>query len=68
MFGIVPGTGGGQCCSCVAFFLGEKVGDGPNTVLESTVSITELSEFYALTEFRGESSVSSSQPIICVQK
>ena len=31
-------------------------------------SNTELSEFLALTEFRGESSVSSSQPIICVPK
>ena len=28
--------------------------DGPNTVFESTVSNTELSEFFALTEFRGE--------------
>ena len=31
--------------------------------LESTVSNTELSEFVCLTEVRGESSVSSSQPI-----
>ena len=37
-------------------------------VSESTVSNTELSEFVALTAFRGESSVSSSQPIICVTK
>ena len=43
--------------------------NGPNTVSESTVSNIELSEFFfALTEFRGENSVSSSQPIICVPK
>ena len=42
------------------------VGNGPNTVSESTASNTELSDFLALTEFRGENSVSSSQPIICV--
>ena len=48
-------------CACI--------GDGPNTVSESTVSNTELSEFcLVLTEFRGENSVSSSQPIICVPK
>ena len=46
----------------------KNVGDGPNTVSESTVSNTELSEFFALTEFRAENSVSSSQPIICVPK
>ena len=40
----------------------------PNTVSGSTVSNTELSEFLGLTEFRGASSVSSSQPIICVPK
>ena len=40
---------GGQPC----------VGNRPNTVSESTVSNTELSEFLALTEFWGESSVSS---------
>ena len=46
-----------------------SLGNGPNTVSESTVSNTELSEFFlALTEFRGENSVSSSQPIICVPK
>ena len=44
------------------------VGNGPNTVSESTVSNTELSEFLALTEFRGESSVSSSQSFFCVQQ
>ena len=33
-----------------------------------TVSITEPSEFFTLTEFWGGSSVSSSQPITCVQK
>ena len=32
------------------------------------VSKTELSEFFALTEFRGENSVSSSRPNICVTK
>ena len=41
-------------------------GNGPNTVSESTISDTELSEFFALTEFRAENSVSSSQLIICV--
>ena len=45
-----------------------KLGSGPNTVSESTVSNTELSEFLGLTEFRGANSVSSSQPIICVPK
>ena len=40
----------------------------PNTVSESTVSNTELSEFFALSEFWGASSVSSSRPIICVPK
>ena len=44
------------------------LGDGPNTVSESTVSNTKLSEFLALTEFRGENSVSSSQPIVCVHE
>ena len=43
-------------------------GNGPNTVSESTVSNTEPSEFLALTEFRGESSVSPSQPFIRVPK
>ena len=32
------------------------------------VSNTELSDLFAFTEFGGESSVSSSQPIMCVQK
>ena len=37
-----------------------NVGNGGNTVSESTVSTTELSEFFSgLTEFRGVSSVSS---------
>ena len=44
------------------------LGDGPNTVSESTVSNAELSEFFALTELRGENSVSSSQAFICVTK
>ena len=44
------------------------IGNGPNTVSESTVSNTELGEFFALTEFRGENSVSSSQPVICEPK
>ena len=43
------------------------VGNGPNTVSESAVSNTELSEFFGLAEFRGESLVSSS-PIISVPK
>ena len=34
--------------------------------LESTVSNTELSEFFGLTEFRGANSVTSFQPIISV--
>ena len=42
-------------------------GNGPNTVSGSTVSNTELSEFFGLPEFRGANSVSSFQPIICVQ-
>ena len=55
-------SGGGGYLRCAYF------GNVPNTVSESTVSNTELSEFFlALTEFRGENSVSSSQPIICVQ-
>ena len=46
------------------------VGNGLNTVSESMVSNTEqfLVSLLALTEFRGESSVSSSQPFICVPK
>ena len=44
-----------------------KFGDRPNTVSESTVSNTELSEFFVLVEFWGKSSVSSSQPTTCVQ-
>ena len=43
-------------------------GNGPNTVSESTVSSTEFNEFVDLTEFRGESSVSSSRPIICAER
>ena len=50
------------------FWLRMPYGDGPNTVSESTVSNTEQSEFFGgLTEFRGANSVSSFQPIICVQ-
>ena len=49
------------------------VGGGPNTVLESMVSNTNLSELSGphsegLTEFQGENFVSSSQPIIRVQQ
>ena len=44
------------------------LGNWPNTVSESTVSNTELSEFFGATEFRGANSASSFQPIICVQK
>ena len=44
------------------------IGDGPNTVSESTVSRTELSEFLdPLTDLWGESSVRSSQPVIVWQ-
>ena len=43
------------------------LGNGPNTVSESTNSNAELNElFLVVTKFRGESSVSSSQPIIYV--
>ena len=45
-----------------------KLRKGPTTVPESMVSNTELSEFFALTEFQKESSVSSSQPITCVSE
>ena len=45
------------------------IGNGANTVSGSTVSNTELSEFFgAFTEFRGEHSVSSSHPLISVPK
>ena len=43
--------------------------NGPNTVSESTVSNTELSEFFlALTEIRGVNSVSSFRPTMSVPK
>ena len=46
-----------------------NIGGGPNTVSESTVSNTELSEFFCPHRVPGgESSVSSSQPIICEPK
>ena len=46
-----------------------NIGDRLNTVSESMDSNTELSEFLlVLTEFQAESSVSSSQPLICVPK
>ena len=52
-----------------SFGTGEAIlGERPNTVSESTVSNTELSEFFALTEFGGESSLSSSQPMILCAK
>ena len=41
-------------------------GNWPNTVSESMVSNTKLSDFLALTELSGENSVSSSQPIIII--
>ena len=44
------------------------LGDAPNTVSESTFSNTKFCELFALTEFLGESSVSFSQPILCVPK
>ena len=50
--------------------IAQKVGQNntkPNMASESTVSSGELSECFALTELRGENSVSSSQPIVCVQ-
>ena len=40
-----------------------SLGDGPNAVSESTVSNTELSQFFGLTELRAKNSMSSSQPI-----
>ena len=44
-------------------------GDGPNTVSESAVSNTELSEFFGAHRVPGrENSVSSSQPFVCVTK
>ena len=48
---------------------GGFLGNGPNAVSESTVSDTELRElfFLVLTKFRGENSVSSSQPFIACQ-
>ena len=42
--------------------------NGPNTVSESTVSNTELSEFFGPHRVRGANSVSWAQPIICVPK
>ena len=52
-----------KCCTNnVALILGpprHKHGDGPNTVSESTVSLTNSVSFFALTEFQGENSVSS---------
>ena len=45
---------------------GDVYGDGRSTVSESTVSNTELSELWALTEFWGEKSVSSSHSIVFV--
>ena len=39
-------------------------GNWPNTVSESKVSNTELSQFFGPHRVPGESSVSSSQPII----
>ena len=44
-------------------------GNGPNTVSKSLVFQTPNSDsFFGLTDLRGESSVSSFQPIICVPK
>ena len=46
-----------------------EVGDGPSTVSESMASNTKLSEFFGvLTELRGESSLSSYQPILGLLK
>ena len=58
----------GQVGKRVLWRVCPSFGNGPNTVSESTVLNTELSEFLALTELRGENSVSSSSPIICVPK
>ena len=59
----------GFCVSALlsgGFFGRSYFGDGPNTVSETTVQRTSSVSSFALTEFRGENSVSSSQPIICV--
>ena len=45
-----------------------RIRNRPNTVSESTVSNTELSEFFGPHRVPGENSLSSSQPIICVPK
>ena len=50
----------------ISIVLAISIGNGPNTVSESTVSYTDLSEFFGPHEFRGENSVSSSEPIIFV--
>ena len=52
----------------LAFWLFRLFGNRPRTASESTVSHTELSEFWALAEFRKRDSVSSIQPVICVPK
>ena len=44
----------------ICFFGPLHVGDGPNSVRRARSSNIELSEFFALTEFWGENSVSSS--------
>ena len=52
-----------MCVGGGLFLSGFVIGDGPNTVSESTVSNTELSEFLTLTEFRGRELSESSQPL-----
>ena len=44
------------------------LGSGPSTASGSMVSNTDLSEFVALIELWGESSVSSSQRLVCTSK
>ena len=58
-----------RCVCRTDWWCGRALGNGLNTVSESTVSNTELSEFFlALPEFRGDNSVSSSQPFLCEKK
>ena len=54
---------------CIFSFslVARRFGNGPKTLSKSTVSPSSVS-FLGLTDFRGQSSVSSFQPVICVQK
>ena len=52
----------------IAVIAPQDVGNGPNTVSESTFQTPSSVSFLALVEFRGENSVSWTQPAICVPK